>query len=106
MNSLRNQFRSISLPLAIAVIVATLMTALSGALVAIDMKRVNDESVAQAQMFNQHLYTHLELVTEQAETATKALAIYIKANETNFQSPADQVFLDGLAATIPAWRNI
>lgn len=106
MNSLRNQFRSFSLPLAIAVIVATLMTALSGALVAIDMKRVNDESVAQAQMFNQHLYTHLELVTEQAETATKALAIYIKANETNFQSPADQVFLDGLAATIPAWRNI
>ncbi len=106
MNNFRKQLRSLSLPLALAVVIATLMTALSGALVAIDIKRISDASVSQAGMFNEHLFTHVELVTEQAETATKALAIYISSSETNFDKPADQVFLDGLAATIPDWRNI
>ncbi len=106
MNSFKKQLRSLSLPLALAVVIATLMTALSGVLVAIDIKRISDVSVSQAEMFNEHLFTHLELVTEQAETATKALAIYISSSETDFDKPADQVFLDGLAATIPDWRNI
>lgn len=106
MNKFAKQLQNARSPLVVAFVVTCVMAIITGALISIDLNRVESDSRERSLQFNEALFGRLELITEQAESTTKAIAIYIDTAKTDFSRPEDQAFLDGLASAMPMWNNI
>ena len=101
MKKLKDVFELVKVPLRVAGIAAIVMLALTLTFVTTETNNIAKDEANRSTLFDQHLFTHLQLLTFEAESGTNAVALKIQADSTRAISAENQKFVDGIMKAMP-----